>query len=147
MRDSERPDWVGYALACRCGGDAGRLLAHDTGIEEAGQPILSSPVVFECTACHARHAFFDEALHGYDAERCLAGPLTSIGPATATCPSCRSDHFRLTALFSYEYELSELAEWSSEARARVQDYFDCFGVDGECADCRAVTSLVSVECA
>jgi hypothetical protein len=66
--DSTRSVW---RLACRCGGEHGRILGYPLGDYKDwpdGADCFISPIGFECAACGAVTEVIDTEQHGYHAE-------------------------------------------------------------------------------
>lgn len=92
------------------------------------------------------HLIFDVEVHGYDAEfghGCYSTRGTGK-PSKLSC-ACGSVAFRLCALFSYQIEPVE--DLGDEAQSRIQDFFDMFCLESECAECGEKNLLSEYECA
>ncbi|HPF38783.1 MAG TPA: hypothetical protein P5081_05960 [Phycisphaerae bacterium] len=108
-----------WIIACRCGGQGGRLLGYplkDLRPEYSGPAIFVSPLSFVCVKCCVVTPLLDTNRDGYHAvvARLEGGSgstkITGNGPPSAfLCPSCSGDSFELTVGFTY-WDIDELAE-------------------------------------
>jgi hypothetical protein len=92
-------------------------------------------------------ALFDIEKHGHDAA--LGNGCYSMrgdgDPQRFVCPHCDGDTFEAYPGFSYQIEPIE--DFEPEVQAHIQDFFDGFGLDVRCEECRAHTAPVGYECA
>ena len=130
-----------FNLGCPCG---------VTGLEVHGYPDgeggLFCPLSARCPGCNLIHPIFDAELHGYDAEfghGCYS--TRGAGSTTRHACACGSVAFRLCASFSYQIEPVE--DLGDDANSHIQDFFDVFGLESECAGCGVRSSLSEYECA
>lgn len=131
-----------FKLACACGAWSWRILGYTH--DEAG---FVCPLNVECSSCAGRFLLFDIEKHGYDAE--LGHGCCSIRgsgpPVRYQCSSCAGDLFE--AFPSFSYQIEPIEELGEEAVARIEDFFDGFGLDAKCVQCGGVQSVSGYECA
>jgi hypothetical protein len=131
-----------FRLSCRCGASCWYILGHEH--KQAG---FVCPLSLECSACGSACELFDVDKHGYDAEFGEGGySIRGTGVAERyKCASCHGESFDVLASFSYQIEPIEDLE--EEAIARIEDYFDVFGLDGKCTGCSRMQNVSGYECA
>jgi hypothetical protein len=146
--------WVGWALACSCGANRGKLLGHPLknckpGYD--GPPLIVSPLAFSCCSCGKTTEIIDTKQHGYNSA--ISKPAKSrdsnyrgTGKRQAVpCPECGEREFSIMVLCAHSN--FDLIEDFPELEARTQEYFDSFNCAGICASCGKKSSLASFELA
>lgn len=139
--DEDHEAFSHFALSCRCGGNAWRVL----GFAPEAQLFLC-PLSLECSQCGDRAEVFDVEKHGYDAELgngCYSRRAEGL-EGEFSCPECQGHTFGATAIVSYQMDEEEI---DAEMESRKQDLFDTFGLSVACATCDYGAVVCDYECA
>lgn len=131
-----------FRLNCSCGGASWKILGYKH--EEAG---FVCPLALECASCGKVAELFDIQEHGYDAEfgHGCYGIRGTGAQERYQCSSCACEVFE--ALPSFSYQIEPIDDLGEQVVARIEDFFDGFGLDGKCIACSIVNSVSGYECA
>ena len=132
-----RADSSAFRLACRCGGERGRVLGHslaDYNAEYDGPLEFIGPLGFGCVECGRRTEVIDSDVHGWHGELHCSAVLRGRGRRQSyPCPHCAGQEFVVVTTFQYGDEAVEATDDNLPA-ARV-DSFNGFQLHGTCAGC------------
>jgi uncharacterized protein (TIGR02996 family) len=126
-----------FRLACRCGGERGRVLGYslaDYNREYDGPLELVSPLAFGCAACGRRAQVSDTGVHGYHGELGCSAVYRGRGRRRPyVCPRCGGQEFGVVATFVYGGEALPAEE--EDLPAAREDSFNGLQLHGTCAGC------------
>jgi hypothetical protein len=134
-----------WHLACRCGGESGRVFGHrlDGLNPQYKGDLIVGPLAFECASCGRVTGILDTERHGYHPEvDKLAGQtggsakVHGVGRGTAyPCPSCAADRFTVDVGFVYwDFDLMH-----DEPDAAWEAFFNEFLMCCTCVGCGTVS--------
>lgn len=127
------------ALSCPCGSAELMVIGH------AADDDFLGPLGVQCPACGKQAHLIDPQTDGYNGEIKCNSVRTGEGPKRNFQCACGTESFRLVAGFTYQ-GLSE-DEMEPEQWAHIEDFFDCFFLEGTCTRCDVSTSIVGWELA
>jgi hypothetical protein len=148
---------IGFAIACRCGSRAHKIVA-ESEYQEIWQHenlVVAERFFLECGSCHSRHLLFDRYLHGYDAEtsrlegmnpsEIIGGnqPLPVKEVVTCQCSHCHNTMFEVFTRFEYPSDLFDEPLFQGQE----QELFSWFTSIGKCNNCSEINVFMDYECA
>jgi hypothetical protein len=126
-----------FRLACRCGGERGRVLGYslaDYNKEYDGPLEFIGPLGFGCAGCGRRAPVIDTDVHGWHGELGCSAVYRGAGRRQPyLCPHCGGQEFGVVVTFVYGGEALSADE--EDLPAARKDSFNGFQLHGTCAGC------------
>lgn len=153
--DQHRAEFIGWSIACKCGGRSLELLGHPMSDIDPGTAYpqgFLSPLAVRCGGCGATTELFDSSQHGYDAEfgkrngHFIDTNRRGSGERrAATCPACQGTLHRITATLGFSH--FDHVDDEPELAPVAQDFFDSFCCLLRCDGCGNEWSIPGFELA
>lgn len=137
-------DTAFFTVACPCGERAVHLLGYYVADGRDEDRAITGPLFLACHGCGLVSQLFDSRKHGYDGEQGVNTYIAGEGdPEIIACPKCGEMPLIVHPRFTYQ----DAASYNDEMHERLEDYFNTFGVVGECTGCHNIIEIAWFECA